>query len=178
MKISAIETEYKGRLFRSRLEARWAVAFDAAGILWEYEPEAFKLSSGGVYLPDFYLPEFEKGIYAEVKPVGGDFSKAMEFSESFPIWLCEGEPAFRVYIYITPESSCPGPGLCAKFYEPNHVGEWVVPLYDQASGENRFFYQPLEHLDVDSNGCVPEYPECQWGAAVRAARAFRPWNRT
>ena len=30
--IKAIETYYKGYRFRSRLEARWAVFFDAAGI--------------------------------------------------------------------------------------------------------------------------------------------------
>ena len=32
MKIAAIETKYKGYRFRSRLEARWAVFFDALGI--------------------------------------------------------------------------------------------------------------------------------------------------
>ena len=31
-----IETEYKGYRFRSRLEARWAVFFDALNIKWEY----------------------------------------------------------------------------------------------------------------------------------------------
>ena len=39
--IKAIETYYKGYRFRSRLEARWAVFFDAAGIKYEYEPEGF-----------------------------------------------------------------------------------------------------------------------------------------
>ena len=54
----AIQTEYKGYLFRSRLEARWAVFFDAMGIEWEYEPEGIVLSDGTNYLPDFYLPHF------------------------------------------------------------------------------------------------------------------------
>jgi len=31
----AIRTKYKEHLFRSRLEARWAVFFDALGIRWE-----------------------------------------------------------------------------------------------------------------------------------------------
>ena len=52
--ISAIETFYKGYKFRSRLEARWAVAFDVAGIKWEYEPEGFD-ANGVKYLPDFRL---------------------------------------------------------------------------------------------------------------------------
>ena len=50
-----IETGYKGYKFRSRLEARWAVFFDACGVKWEYEPEGFDLGGGLYYLPDFLL---------------------------------------------------------------------------------------------------------------------------
>lgn len=64
--IKAIETEYNGYRFRSRLEARWALFFDKAGIQYEYELEGFELSEGVRYLPDFYLPEYL--IYVEVKP--------------------------------------------------------------------------------------------------------------
>lgn len=53
--IKPIETVYKGYRFRSRLEARWAVFFDALGIEWEYEPEGFVLPNGMKYLPDFRL---------------------------------------------------------------------------------------------------------------------------
>ena len=53
--IKAIETEYKGYRFRSRLEARWAVFFDACNAQWEYEPEGFVLPSGKYYLPDFLI---------------------------------------------------------------------------------------------------------------------------
>ena len=53
--LKAIETEYKGYRFRSRLEARWAVFFDACGVKWEYEPEGFVLPNGQHYLPDFLL---------------------------------------------------------------------------------------------------------------------------
>lgn len=70
--IKAIETRYAGCHFRSRLEARWAVFFDALGIKWEYEPQGFEtewrlsLEEGVIrYLPDFYLPD--AGCYAEVK---------------------------------------------------------------------------------------------------------------
>ena len=51
--IKAIETTYNGYRFRSRLEARWAVFFDALGVRYEYEPEGFDLGDGLYYLPDF-----------------------------------------------------------------------------------------------------------------------------
>lgn len=56
MTIQAIETKYNGYRFRSRLEARWAVFFDAIGVRWEYEKEGFELPSGR-YLPDFWLSD-------------------------------------------------------------------------------------------------------------------------
>lgn len=51
--MKAIETIYNGYRFRSRLEARWAVFFDALGIEYDYEPEGFELDNGMRYLPDF-----------------------------------------------------------------------------------------------------------------------------
>ncbi len=65
MTIQAIETRYAGHLFRSRLEARWAVFFDAIGIEWKYETQGFKNEVGDSYLPDFFLPH--KKIWVEVK---------------------------------------------------------------------------------------------------------------
>ena len=69
--MKAIQTEYKGYRFRSRLEARWAVFFDACGVTWEYEPEGYDLGNGLHYLPDFLLHDV-KGraagdLYVEVK---------------------------------------------------------------------------------------------------------------
>jgi len=66
-KFKAIPTEYNGYIFRSRLEARWALFFDALGIRCEYEPEGFDLGDGVWYLPDFYLPQINGGVYVEVK---------------------------------------------------------------------------------------------------------------
>lgn len=67
--IRAIETQYKGYRFRSRLEARWAVFFDSMGIEWEYEPQGYEheICEGEIvrYLPDFWLPKL--GLWVEVK---------------------------------------------------------------------------------------------------------------
>ena len=69
--MKAIETVYNGYRFRSRLEARWAVFFDACGIKYQYEPEGFQLDDGTYYLPDFYLPDVglraRNGLWVEVK---------------------------------------------------------------------------------------------------------------
>lgn len=73
--IKPIETIYNGYRFRSRLEARWAVFFDALGVKWEYEPEGYDLGAGLYYLPDFVLyiddPWFRtpKKLFIEVKGV-------------------------------------------------------------------------------------------------------------
>ena len=58
--IKPIETVYNGYRFRSRLEARWAVFFDALGVEYEYEPEGFVLPSGKRYLPDFRVKCYGK----------------------------------------------------------------------------------------------------------------------
>ena len=66
--IKAIETKYQGYRFRSRLEARWAVFFDALEEPWEYEKEGFDLGEAGYYLPDFWLPRVN--AWVEVKGQG------------------------------------------------------------------------------------------------------------
>jgi hypothetical protein len=70
--IKAIETNYMGCRFRSRLEARWAVFFDALGWDWEYEKQGYVI---GCYENDdlSWLPDFEvvtpsgQHLYVEVK---------------------------------------------------------------------------------------------------------------
>lgn len=69
--IKPIETVYNGYKFRSRLEARWAVFFDAMGIRYEYEHEGFEIEFGNGeiirYLPDFWFPEYR--LFGEVKGI-------------------------------------------------------------------------------------------------------------
>lgn len=74
MALTAIQTVFKGHLFRSRLEARWAVFFDQfirGGLKWEYEPEGFDLD-GAYYLPDFRVTSPEGQVtWYEIKPENG-----------------------------------------------------------------------------------------------------------
>lgn len=92
MTIQALQTAYRNHRFRSRLEARWAVFFDALGIPWQYEPQGYALPALtehaaccfevrvgkacyclqdlGAYLPDFFLPTlYSDGAWFEVKGI-------------------------------------------------------------------------------------------------------------
>jgi len=99
MSIKAIETRYKGYRFRSRLEARWAVFFDALGLQWEYEPEGFDLGDAGWYLPDFYIPSVD--TYIEIKgkdPTHDERNKCYRLSsllEKCVVLVC-GTPGYIV----------------------------------------------------------------------------------
>lgn len=66
--IAPLATRYNGVLFKSMLEARWAMYFDLVRVEWRYEDEGYRLPSGP-YLPDFWLPDLE--MHAEVKPDKG-----------------------------------------------------------------------------------------------------------
>lgn len=63
---NAIETAAYGRLFRSRLEARFAVFFTHLNLEWQYEPEGYKLPSG-YYLPDFLVNFPDEKSWIEIK---------------------------------------------------------------------------------------------------------------
>ena len=68
MKIKPIETIYEGYRFRSRLEARWAVFFNALGIEWKYENEGYDIDAVGWYLPDFEIKtKNSENWFVEVK---------------------------------------------------------------------------------------------------------------
>jgi hypothetical protein len=68
--IKAIPTSYESVLYRSRLEARWAIFLTELDINFQYEPEGYRLESG-YYLPDFWLPDIDEdegGAFLEIKP--------------------------------------------------------------------------------------------------------------
>lgn len=93
--IKPTETIYHGYRFRSRTEARWAVAFSVAGVEFEYEPERYRLSGElGTYLPDFFthaLPDRNiRPLWIEVKgrePESEAFKKLAALCDLF---ACEG----------------------------------------------------------------------------------------
>lgn len=71
------EVSYSGRIFRSRLEARWAAFLDLMAINWDYEPSHYQVGPALWYLPDFYLPDL--GVWLEVK--GAPFMDAASMAK-------------------------------------------------------------------------------------------------
>ena len=89
--IKAIPTKYKGIEFRSKLEAQWAIFFDACEIKWEYELDGYILDNGLRYQPDFLLHDvhivhgtdcYLPNLWVEVKGVlrENDAGKIIGFS--------------------------------------------------------------------------------------------------
>lgn len=161
-----IETTYHGYRFRSRLEARWAVYFDAVGIDWEYEKEGYEFNNGTRYLPDFWLPQVN--MWAEVKP--GSFDKQelekvklLVCGTEFPCILLEGPPDKRSYRYVEL-------GLSEADLEEGWL-DCVISMYkDYPVRESRFYTNTggvTEH-DFEQQGGFSDVSE-----AVEKARSAR-----
>lgn len=78
--LAPIPTQYAGLVFRSRIEARWAVFFRTLRVSFRYEEEGFQIGTIR-YLPDFFLPDLD--AFFEVKgqqPNEKEVLKARELS--------------------------------------------------------------------------------------------------
>lgn len=179
MALRVLPTTYAGKRFRSRLEAKWAFFFDQLGILWEYEPDGFQLNDGTRYLPDFYLPKFSRGIYAEIKPSADPFLKARKFAPELPrpIWLCEGEPRWRTWTVLERAEALDEEGA-------RWVDVWEdqrIPLVDHARMEHRMFYQAeTVYGRNEEEWTASEQESRRWEreyfAALDAVRIHRFWE--
>jgi hypothetical protein len=108
--MKAIETLSCGVTYRSRLEARWSVVFDAMGWSYTYEPEGWN-HDGRAYLPDFYVDELK--AYLAIKPRSATeaMRKALAkdikwqrdaFFNGELLWVIEGDPVPGRYRVIVP----------------------------------------------------------------------------
>jgi len=133
--IKPIETIYKGRRFRSRLEARWAVYFDVVGIKWEYEKEGYNLGDGIFYLPDFWLPQ--ASMWAEVKgreltEIEIEKIKRLVNGTDYPCLVLVGPPEIKVYYATLPEE-----------WEDGFLNDFALTNYHgYLDDENRFYSCP------------------------------------
>jgi len=158
------ETFYKGYKFRSRLEAKWAVYFDACGIKWEYEKEGFNLLDGTSYLPDFWLPEVK--MWVEVKPDDfeeNELKKCVELVKltGFSCILLDGEPYNRAYYFVDHWSKESGYGI---------FNTCVVSNYHNYVKEENRFYTAVGECDKEMNIDGVRFDTDK---AVRIVKSFR-----
>lgn len=145
--IKAIETRYRGYRFRSRLEARWAVYFDALGLKWEYEKEGF-IFGKRKYLPDFWLNDVK--MWGEVKPErpfdSGTIKLLYKLAKATkrPVLMLGGTPEPTSYWAVEHERYVDTDGIdFCDYFISNYHG------YPQ--GENRFY-----------GGIGPGYPDLEY----------------
>jgi len=147
--IKPIETQYNGYRFRSRLEARWAIFFDMIGLKYEYEMEGYDMQ-GIRYLPDFYIPYFDRWLEIKGKPLSDyEMKKCEEFcfrkdNKNIKFSILIGTPEIvRIddfigileYVWEWPSKTYPEnykmlapESLSEKKYYSRFVkGLWVVP---------------------------------------------------
>ena len=163
--VKPIETTYKGYRFRSRTEARWAIAFDTQLIEWEYEKEGFPLPCGW-YLPDFWLPQVE--MWAEVK---GEMFTAEEEEKcamlthftGYECLMLDGQPRDRGYDAIENITAYKDENGTEYVQAWDKMDYW--PFYEKKYhlSEHRFFC--MEAGDPNTNDW--KHP------AISAARAAR-----
>jgi hypothetical protein len=133
--IKAIETKYNGDLFRSRLEARWAIFFNEMRIEYTYEAEGFSVM-GERYLPDFKLTDV-KGhiIWCEIKPIVPPMER------------------FRFYDLFAYEIGQLNNGLGDR----SHPSTFIILI--DTPGKSRGVIQVYDGLI----GPTPCYAKCAWG---------------
>ena len=133
-----IQTVYNGYYFRSRLEAKWAVFFDAAGIQYNYEPEGYIMDNGATYLPDFYLPENDVYVEIKGKPLSDEeWNKIDSFAREKYDMPITGtrfrllrdiplKPPILCYMYVGPtEIANAFPGMDKPIYGCLVPGFWI-----------------------------------------------------
>lgn len=176
--IKPIETRYKGYRFRSRLEARWAVFFDALGWEWEYEPEGVVLPSGRPYLPDFRIRTIH--AWVEIKPRDRfplevrDYAGMVgsgQVQESYFL-LIQGHPGVDSYgvtvleAVANGESFPSGPYVFACGRREDHE----IWLFDEAYG--RAFTVAL-----CTRGCPREWADSEKLPLVHAGQVFDAYEQ-
>jgi hypothetical protein len=145
MHIAPIETRYKGYRFRSRLEARWAVFFDALKIQWEYEKQGFHLPSGD-YLPDFWLPQVSMWAEVKAEPMTGIESRLcceLAAATGWPCLKLIGVPENKGYWAVYPLQE----GYDESLHGPFDVEFCLTNYHGYVTGEGRFYSSPGSEED-------------------------------
>jgi hypothetical protein len=86
---------------RSSWEVGYAKMLDAQSLSWTYEPHRLRLSNGRIYIPDFWVEEWQ--CYVEIKgyDFGGDLRKVyIAQQDGYNIKLIHGKKAYNEAIGV------------------------------------------------------------------------------
>lgn len=150
--IKAIETVYNNYKFRSRLEARYAVFFDALGIEYEYEPEGFDLGNGIKYLPDFYIKELV--CYVEIKPsiekiTAFDIKRYLLFKNEHDLLLIIGSPGYHSMYLFNPFT----PGIDS--FEEHVFNKGIESISQKDIGEMFEMWLDINKVEIGYMQTIP-----------------------
>lgn len=147
--MKGIETTYKGRLFRSRLEARWAAFFDLLHWHWEYEP----FDCDG-WIPDFQITGAKQSVLVEVKPIdrfcritANKIDKANDEHEVLLVGSTLLRDDYSYYIGWL--------GVLDEFFHDLHCRNWALApfgLWDAGKGQVGFCHSEETFSDRISGG--------------------------
>lgn len=181
--MEAIETEYEGFRFRSRLEARWAVFFDNMGWDFSYELEGFicpwvmnapwKSKNTFNYLPDFYLPE--QNFFVEVKGSWTEPERVKTLNGAFELSKNGHDVLILGDVFRQPRGCSRRPWVLYERDEclwgepwPPCTGARLERIADPADDEIAYMAPDLLRGYVDN-----EPLESKWVDALRAAQKAR-----
>ena len=169
--IAAIPTLYRGRMYRSRLEARWAAFFDRLG--WTYEYEPFDL---GKWSPDFMITEPFDALL-EIKPITGPdpelFDRVQDAAPGRPVFVLGTAPE-RMGPYVAI-------GWWAASYETVTVAwarhpdkpELYADLLSFVSDRSSWITATMGHGPVDQPPELWGYQDYTMGLWAEAANAVQ-----
>lgn len=137
-----MRTAYKGVLYASRTEARWAVLFDRAGVHSEYEPDRYSLKTGS-YLPDFWLGG-KVDAFFEVKHEGFEMGPGHYCDERL---LCEDLASLTKKVVY---AACGSPRLNRALlrFDPDAIMPQWIPAWD--------LFSQSHLLDAQSHQFAPK----------------------
>jgi len=177
--LQALETPYNGYRFRSRLEARWAVFFDALALRYQYEPEGYALTDGRHYLPDFWLEDLQ--VFFEVKPTAPDEDarakcQGLARDTHKKVLLTMGAPVEEEnHLLLFCEEFPVLEGHFAWCRRGEHLSFLSQQLWEDPEGGPAFFGETWDCFSHETPRCEIRRPllSPELVAAIYAARAAR-----
>lgn len=152
------DVEFDGEYYDSQTEAAWAAYLQLHEVVFEHEPATYKLPSGHLYTPDFYLPEMDAFIEAKngnANNLAAYKISQLAFATGKQGFMANGKPHYATVYAYTPEWT----------FEPSTRFE---PPYDQRLTRGGSPLDKKENVWLPDETTEPELFEFAIGAAKQA----------